>query len=282
MNGILVVNKERDMTSRDVVNIATKTLNTKKIGHTGTLDPIAEGVLVLTVGKYTRLGEMLTALDKEYIVTVKLGISTDTFDITGNIISEVNNYELTKKRLVEVLNGFKKTYLQTVPIYSAVKVNGKKLYEYARANEEVELPQKEVTIKSIELLSFNEEEFVFKTKVTKGTYIRSLINDISEIIDIPCTMSGLKRTEQGIFKLDEDTNTIIDLKENNLKWYDIDDLFKEQKEQITDEILLKKVMNGAVLDNVHNKEFVAYFYEQELIAIYKKDRDKLKAYKVFN
>ena len=281
MNGILVVDKERDMTSRDVVNIATKTLKTKKIGHTGTLDPIAEGVLVLTVGKYTRLGEFLTALDKEYIVTVKLGISTDTLDVTGNILKETKDYRVTESALKEVLESFKKTYLQTVPIYSAVKVNGRKLYEYARANEEVELPQKEVTIKSIELLSFNEEEFVFKTKVTKGTYIRSLINDISEIIDIPCTMSALKRTEQGIFKLDEETNTIENLKENNLKWYDLNELFQDQKVEVKEEYLLKKIMNGAALEDTYGKEVVAFFLNKELIAIYKKKDGMLKAYKVF-
>ena len=150
MNGILVVNKEPNMTSRDVVNILTKFFNTKKIGHTGTLDPIAEGVLVICLGKYTKLCDLLTSKYKEYIATIKLGIKTDTLDITGNVLEESKVPNITEEQIKEVLNSFLGKSIQETPIYSAVKVTGKKLYEYAREGKSVELPKREIDIKSIE------------------------------------------------------------------------------------------------------------------------------------
>ena len=174
MNGILVVNKEPNMTSRDVVNILTKFFNTKKIGHTGTLDPIAEGVLVICLGKYTKLCDLLTSKYKEYIATIKLGIKTDTSDITGTVIEE-KDFNITKEQIIEVLNSFKGESLQQVPIYSAVKVNGKKLYEYAREGKEVELPTRNINITNIELISFNNDEIVFKTTVSKRTIMKLVV-----------------------------------------------------------------------------------------------------------
>ena len=157
MNGVIVVNKEKGMTSFDVVHEIKKIFHTKKVGHTGTLDPLAEGVLIVCIGNATKIVELLTANDKEYIAEAKLGIKTDTLDTEGEIIDKKDfNIDL----LEDTINSFKKTYLQEVPIYSAVKVNGKKLYEYARKGIEVELPKKEVTIKEIELLSSNNERSV--------------------------------------------------------------------------------------------------------------------------
>ena len=141
MNGLLVVNKDENMTSRDVVNKLTSLFGIKKIGHTGTLDPLASGVLVVCIGKYTKLVDVLTSEYKEYIATIKLGISTDTLDITGNVIesSIVDNYSLEK--IDNALNKFLGKYIQTVPLFSAVHVNGKRLYEYAHSKEEVILPK---------------------------------------------------------------------------------------------------------------------------------------------
>ena len=156
MNGILLVNKPIDYTSRDVVNKLTKILKTKKIGHTGTLDPIATGVLVVCVGNTTKLCEILTSEYKEYIATIKLGIKTDTLDTTGTIIEE-KDYNVTEEQIKEVLNSFLGDSIQTTPIYSAVKVNGKKLYEYARIGIELELPKKEIEVYDIELI-----ELIFK------------------------------------------------------------------------------------------------------------------------
>ena len=153
MNGIIVVNKEKGYTSRDVVNIVGKYFGTKKIGHTGTLDPLACGVLVLCIGKGLKLVEMLTNHDKEYIAKVKLGIETDTLDVTGNVINEKEVPNLTKEDIEKVLSEFLGHIKQQVPIFSAIKVNGKKLYEYARNGEEVTLPVKEVDIYNLELIS---------------------------------------------------------------------------------------------------------------------------------
>ena len=144
MDKLLVVNKEKNLTSRDIVNNLTKIFNTKKIGHTGTLDPIATGVLVCLFGKYTKLVDLLTSLDKEYIAEIKLGIKTDTGDITGSII-ENKSFNITKDNIIKVFEKFPQKYEQTVPKYSAVKINGKKLYEYAKNNIEIDLPESEVS-----------------------------------------------------------------------------------------------------------------------------------------
>ena len=152
MNGIVLINKEKNCTSRDVVNQVSKILKTKKIGHTGTLDPIATGVIVLCIGKATKLVEVITSYDKEYEAEVILGIKTDTKDITGKILKEEKAI-ISKENIEECLKKMIGTYNQTVPIYSAVKINGKKLYEYARKNEEIELPKRKVTIKELKLIS---------------------------------------------------------------------------------------------------------------------------------
>ena len=165
MDGIIIVNKPKGITSRDVVNIVCKKLNTKKVGHTGTLDPIATGVLVITIGKATKLVDIITSDDKEYIAEVKLGVLTDTYDITGNIIRK-EKYILDKNKLETALYSFVGSYKQEVPIYSAVKINGKKLYEYARNNEKVELPKRTVEIKEIELLETGNDYYKFQVTVS--------------------------------------------------------------------------------------------------------------------
>ena len=192
MDKLLVVNKEKNLTSRDVVNNLTKIFNTKKIGHTGTLDPIATGVLVCLFGKYTKLVDLLTSLDKEYIAEIKLGIKTDTGDITGSII-ENKSFNITKDNIIKVFEKFPQKYEQTVPKYSAVKINGKKLYEYARNNIEIELPKREVSIFSLELIDFKKDIIKFKAHVSKGTYIRSLCEDIAEKLNTVGFMKELTR-----------------------------------------------------------------------------------------
>ena len=276
MNGILLINKPEGITSRDVVNIAVKILGIKKIGHTGTLDPIATGVMILCVGPSTKLVDLLTCEDKEYIAEVTLGIKTDTLDITGNII-EKREIHIKKENLIEVLNNFKGKYHQEVPIYSAVKMNGKKLYEYARNNEIIELPKREVEIKSIELLNINNNKFTFKCLVSKGTYIRSLINDICNKLNVIGTMSKLTRTKQGKFSINDCIN-IEDIKENNL--IDIKDIL-DIKKVIVDENLKFKIINGQLLDNIYNTDKILFINNNQVLAIYKtyeKDIKKIKPY----
>ncbi len=205
MNAIYVIDKEKGCTSRDVVNLLSKKFNIKKLGHAGTLDPLATGVLVIASNRATKCLEFLLDHDKEYIATVLLGKSTDTLDITGKVIEEVKDFSIDVERLKEVLSSFQGTYLQEVPMYSAVQKNGKRLYEYARSNQQIELPKREVSIEKIELLEFknvqDETFFSFQTTVSKGTYIRSLIRDIGEKLNIPCTMVELRRIRQGDFTL---------------------------------------------------------------------------------
>ena len=279
MDGILIINKEKNMTSRDVVNIAIKKLNTKKIGHTGTLDPLAEGVLVLAVNKALKLVDDITSLDKEYIAEVTLGIKTDTYDITGNVLEEKEEH-IEKEELIKVLDSFNGKYTMEVPIYSAVKVNGKKLYEYAREGKEVQLPIKEVYINSIELLEFDNNKFTFKCNVSKGTYIRSLINDICKKLDVIGTMSNLKRTKQGKFLLEESIN-IEDINEDKIipmeKVIDIP-IFE------VDEFLYNKIKNGNKLENRYKYDKLAFTYNNKLIGIYIvdiNDKNKIKPKTIF-
>ena len=277
-SGVLVVNKEKNMTSFDVVNKVSKILGIKKIGHTGTLDPMAEGVLVLTIGKATKIGELLTSYEKEYVASVKLGILTDTLDITGNILKEKKvSREIDYK---ELCNSFRKKYLQEVPIYSAVKVNGKKLYEYARNNISVNIPKKEVEIKSIELLSNNSDSFTFKCLVSKGTYIRSLIRDMGLSIDEYFTMDSLIRTKQGVFSINN-AYTIKDIEDNNFNILKMEDILNYPIIDL-DVDTYKKISNGCKIKNIYNvNDKVIFKYKEKVIAIYERQNENLKSFKNF-
>lgn len=277
--GIVLINKEKDMTSFDVVNDISKLFGIKRVGHTGTLDPLATGVLIIAIGQATKVVELLTATYKEYIAEVKLGIKTDTLDITGQLIDtkEVPN----DINIEDTLNSFKKTYLQEVPIYSAVKVNGKKLYEYARNNEEVKLPKKEVTIKEIELLSQSEDTFKFRALVSKGCYIRSLISDIGDKLNTYTTMTNLTRTKQGKVSINE-TNTLQDIKDEKLKIYSIDDVLDYEVLEV-DENIEKLIRTGRKIENKYFIKDKVIFKDKnsKLLGIYEVENDILKVWKNF-
>ncbi|MBQ3297677.1 MAG: tRNA pseudouridine(55) synthase TruB [Bacilli bacterium] len=275
---ILYINKPKDITSFDAVHKISNIFGIKKVGHTGTLDPLATGVMLVCVGKATKIVELLTAEDKEYIAEVKLGIKTDTLDITGEVLE---TRDVPKDlNIIETLNSFKKTYLQEVPIYSAVKVNGKKLYEYAREEKKVELPKKEVTIKEIELLNMNNNTFKFRTLVTKGCYIRSLINDICITLNTIGTMTSLVRTKQG--KIDiSNTNSLEEIESNNYKYYKIEEVLDYKTIEV-DSNLNKKISNGVKLSNEWNiKDKVIFTYNNKLLGIYENNNDELIVWKNF-
>ena len=285
-SGILVINKEKNMTSRDVVNIACKKLGTKHIGHTGTLDPIATGVLVLGVNDGCKVIDLLTSVSKVYQAEVTVGLKTDTLDITGTIEEEYNIENLEKEKVENILKTFKGKYLQEVPKYSAIHVNGKRLYEYARENKEVELPKREVEIFDIKLLDEIKTEknyysFSFIVHVSKGTYIRSLIRDIGSKLGYPCTMN-LIRIKQGNFSLEE-AISIDDIKEDKI--VKIVDALQEYEKLIVDDEVAKKVENGSILSFDTNSDMVLILnQENDLLAIYiryDKDTSKMKPYKVF-
>lgn len=284
MNGILVINKDLGYTSRDVVNIVGKELGTKKVGHTGTLDPMASGVLVLCIGKALKVCELLTNHNKEYIAEITLGIETDTLDMEGNILRE-ENVSLNDEEIIKALNSFVGSYNQEVPKYSAVKINGKKLYEYAREGIEIELPKRDVEIKNIELIDDieyrnNKTYFNFKCNVSKGTYIRSLIRDIANSLNTIGIMTDLRRTKLGKFKIDK----AINIEEiNNNKLIDIIDVIDCKKIEINNDIK-KQVLNGAIIENIYDCDKILFINDNEAIALYKKykkDENKLKPYKMF-
>ena len=276
MNGLLVVNKPKNKTSRDVVNELNHIFSFKKIGHTGTLDPLATGVLVCLFGKYTKLVNLITSYEKEYVATIKLGIKTDTLDITGNIIDkkEVN---ITKEKIEEVFNNFPKKYYQTVPLYSAIKINGKKLYEYARNNEKVILPKREVNIYKLELLEYNNSIIKFKALVSKGTYIRSLIDDLMHNLNTYGVMQELIRTKQGNFTLN-DSYTLEDIKNNNYKLLNIKEFLDYPIIEL-DNKYYKQIINGVIIPNIFNiKDKVIFTYQNKDIAIYEFKENNLKPY----
>lgn len=279
MNGIIIINKEQGLTSRDVVNKLIKILNTKKIGHTGTLDPIAKGVLVVTVGRATKLCELLTSEYKEYIATMKLGIETDTLDITGNTIKE-KEYNVNIDKIKEVLNSFLGKSIQEVPKYSAIKINGKKLYEYARNNINIEVPKREIDIKSIDLISYKEDTITFKCTVSKGTYIRSLIRDIAYKLNTVGTMTDLIRTKQGNFAI-ENSNTIEDIENNNYKLITYEQALNNYEIVNIDDNTYNKVKNGGIINKEFKNKIALLKYKDDIIAIYKeyvKDVTKAKPY----
>lgn len=276
MDALLVVNKPQGLTSRDVVNKLNHIFSTKKIGHTGTLDPNATGVLVCLIGKYTKLVESITSYDKEYIAEIKLGIKTDTDDITGNIIYEENS-NVTLDEIKKVLSTFPVSYNQQVPIYSAVKINGKKLYEYARENIDITLPKRKVNIYSLELLSFKDNIITFKTKVSKGTYIRSLIQDICTNLNTIGTMNNLIRTKQGNFDI-KDSYTLEEIEKGNYKLLNIKEFLSYPIIELDDN-LIKKVINGSTIPNIYSIiDKVIFTYKSKDIAIYETQEKELKPY----
>ncbi len=275
---IINVCKEKNMTSRDVVNIVSKHLHTKKVGHTGTLDPLATGVLIVCTNHDTKLVDILTSKNKEYIATMRLGIQTDTGDITGNIIKRAN-YKVTKDQIIKVLNNFLGSSTQTVPIYSAVKINGKKLYEYARNGEEVTLPTREINISSIELLDYHDDLIKFKVTVSKGTYIRSLIEDIGKTLQTVATMEDLVRTKQGNYKI-EDSYTLEDIKNDNYKPIPLNIVLKDYHTYNLNATEYFKVKNGSkMLLNIDDK-IVTLLYNNKPIALYRKENDIYRVYKM--
>ena len=269
-NGILIINKDKDYTSRDVVNVISKEFGTKKAGHNGTLDPLATGVLVICLNRYTKLNKLLASNEKEYIAEVILGIKTDTLDIEGTVLEKKETY-INKNDLEKALQKFVGDYEQEVPIYSAIKVNGKKLYEYARSGEEVILPKKKVTIKKIELLDFEGDKFTFKCLVSKGTYIRSLIRDILDDLGVIGTMSNLTRTKQGIFDI-KDAYSLEEVRKGNYKLLNIKDVLDIDKVTVSNDLKFK-ILNGNKIKGNYSDMVLFLDEDGRELAIYKKVND---------
>ena len=203
MDGVIVIRKEKGFTSHDVVAKLRGILHMKKIGHTGTLDPDAEGVLPVALGKATRLVDMITDKEKTYEAVMRLGVITDTQDMSGTVLSQTTELSVTEEELCIVVSSFVGDYMQVPPMYSALKVNGKKLYELAREGKTVERKPRPVHFYEIEILDISFPLVRFRVTCSKGTYIRTLCHDIGEKLGCGAAMESLLRTKVGRFTLDD-------------------------------------------------------------------------------
>lgn len=286
MNGILLVNKEKNMTSHDVVNQIRKIFNTKKVGHVGTLDPISTGVLVILLGNTTKLAPFLENDSKEYIACLRFGMATDSYDITGNIIEKCDDFSLDIDQLDSFLKSLIGIQEQKPPIYSAVKVAGKKLYEYARNNKEVEIPTREIEIYKAERLSelkvndYTNCDVLFS--VSKGTYIRSIIDELGKKINIPCCMEGLKRIRSGKFLI-QNSHTLDEIKVGNFQLINPLEILEMPiiETDNKSELFRKSIHGMKVSPNIlENKPFrFAVSCEGKLIAIYEFCSNDIPHYK---
>lgn len=201
MTGIICLDKPRGMSSFMAVKRASRILGVKKAGHTGTLDPMATGVLVIMLGHCTRFIELLPEHRKSYTARVKLGITTDTLDITGEILNK-NPVNVTKEQLLNIAEQFKGEILQTPPMYSALKKDGERLYDLARKGIEIEREQRKITIEKLEIYDFDGTEFSMDVTCSAGTYIRSLCDDIGKELGCGAVMTDLRRTEANGFLIE--------------------------------------------------------------------------------
>lgn len=208
MNGLVLIDKPEGMTSFTAASIMKRAFNTKRVGHTGTLDPLATGVLPVLIGRATRLTSFILESDKRYIATVRLGITTDTLDITGTVLSE-SKVCVTREELEKVLDSFLGEYMQMPPMYSAIRINGQRLYDLARKGEEAERSARLVKIKELQLLEFDGVNFKIDVTVSKGTYIRSLADDIGKKLGCGATMTALRRTKTAGFSIEDCTDPDI-------------------------------------------------------------------------
>ncbi|NLC54867.1 MAG: tRNA pseudouridine(55) synthase TruB [Erysipelothrix sp.] len=271
MNGLLLLNKEVDMTSHDLVNIVRRQLDMKRVGHTGTLDPNATGLMVMAFGKATKLVNYLQTDDKEYVLEMKLGVLTDTLDIWGKITKEEDYIKPTKADFKQVLESFKGKQMQRPPMYSAIKIQGKKLYELARANQVIEIPKREIEIYEIELLDYD-HTIKIRVACSSGTYIRTLCLDIANKLDTVGTMTSLVRTKIGEFTLEE-ANTISELR--NKQYKIVDPRRALSKYPIYKYENLSDIINGRKIEIYTKDDLVLIEVENKIMAFYERVEENI-------
>jgi tRNA pseudouridine55 synthase len=269
MNKLLLINKPQNMTSFDVVAIVRKTLNIKKIGHTGTLDPNAEGLIVILIDKATKALPFLHLNRKEYFASLRLGIKTNTGDIWGDVIEEAEIPSLSNDTIINVLNSFIGKSMQTPPKVSAISVKGKRLYEYARNNEEVIIPEREIEIFEIECLRID-SEIHFRVQCSSGTYIRSLCEDIATKLGTVGTMSKLTRTKIEMFPI-ENAYTIEQIRNHEFEFESVDQALVYPKYEVEN---IDDVKNGKKIRIDSDEEMILLTHKNEVLAIYEKDEEQ--------
>ena len=271
MDGVLVLIKPINFTSRDLVNKMSKKFNERKAGHTGTLDPFATGLMLLTFGKATKISTYLEATEKTYIAELTLGIATDTLDTEGKIIEEKEVILPSREELDKIFNSFVGEIEQIPPMHSAIKVNGEKLYDIARRGEVIERKARKVTIFYNKILSITDNKIIFEVKCSKGTYIRTLGKDIADAIGCGGHLSNLTRTRIGDFTL-KDAKTIDEVKEEDL--ISIGKALSFFPSIKVDEKIEKKVRNGVkIYINSSQEKLLIKSFKDEPLAIYEKRDD---------
>lgn len=271
MNGILIIDKPQDFTSFDVVAVMRRLCSQKKIGHTGTLDPMATGVLPLLLGSAARAQAILPDSDKEYTASFQLGVTTDTLDSTGRVLSRTEDFTVTREELCQALTMFRGDILQTPPMYSAVSKNGKRLYELARKGIEVEREKRPVTVSRLDVLSYNENTACGQLHIacSKGTYVRSLIDDVGRSLKCGGIMTALRRTKACGFTLSEalTLDVMKELSESERieeQLRPVESLFLSYREITVTKAQSVRFQNGGALDlcrtalrdNYNDKEIV--------------------------
>lgn len=271
MDGILIVDKKEGMTSFDVVRDTRKKYNEKKVGHIGTLDPLASGVLPVLIGKATKLSDYLMNHDKEYVAKIKLGKSTETGDREGNVIeTEAVPNNLNEKNIQNVLNEFLGQTFQIPPMYSALKVNGKKLYEIARSGQNVERQPRKINISEIKIIKYDtsNKEIEYKVTCSKGTYIRVLSEDIAKKLNTCGYMSYLRRTRVGDFKISDSG-----------KFIPLEKIFKDNLNVIIDnQAKLDYFLNGGKINYKYKDSLCNIYYNQKFIGIGKIENEQLRRF----
>lgn len=271
-SGCLLINKNVGKTSRQEVNEVSKRLKEKKVGHIGTLDPFASGLLIVLVGKATKISQFLEKKDKTYVAELKLGKQTDTGDKDGNVVLEKEIPSLKKDDVINVLNSFLGESYQLPPMYSAIRKNGKHLYEYARKGQEIEREKRLINVYDIKLLSFENDTIIFLAKVSKGTYIRTLGEDIAKKLNCVGYLSSLERIAIGNYSI---RNSIKSEEASIDKLIPIEEMLKDYPSILLDENMAKKALNGVPLTLNCKEEEILIKDHNGIIAIYKKDHDNI-------
>ena len=287
MNGIIIIDKPREWTSNDVVSRLRRVFNTRRIGHGGTLDPMATGVLPVFVGRATRGVEFFEHAEKVYEATLRFGLTTDTEDITGKTITECEVH-LTEEDLLAVLPKFRGDILQVPPMYSAIKVNGQKLYDLARKGREVERQPRPITIHELELLEFTGNEARLRVRCSKGTYIRTLCKDIGEALGCGGCMAALRRVEAGEYTLEGSIplRQLLDISEAGgdvehlLR--PVDTMFASHRKLSLNEKQARLVKNGnAFASDCADGTYRVYAPDGEFLALCKAEGGKVSTIKSF-
>ena len=268
INGSLLINKEIGLTSRQEVNNVSRKLGQKKAGHIGTLDPFADGLLVVLLGSSTKIAPFLEVMDKTYLATLKLGSKTNTGDLTGEVIENREIPKLEKDKITGIFQEFLGKSSQIPPLFSALKVNGKQLYKYAREGKEIKREPRDIYIYKLELVSFEKDEIVFLAKVSKGTYIRTLGEDIAEKLGAVGHLTKLTRLEIGPYSL-KDAKRSNEVTENDL--LPIEYMLRNFKTFMVEGQLSKMALNGMHLKLHINDETILLKDKDGIIALYQKE-----------